>query len=86
MSLRWPADDTVPIGQMLILAPHTLWVAVGWLLSRRAVVGGARAAVRSPAARGRLHTPLLALLERRIADGHPTDSFASLVEVLKRPA
>ncbi|MFC7545252.1 NAD(P)-dependent oxidoreductase [Plantactinospora sp. GCM10030261] len=30
----------------------------------------------------RVHGPLLDLLERRIADGHPTDSFASIVEVL----
>ncbi|GGM43756.1 3-hydroxyisobutyrate dehydrogenase [Micromonospora sonchi] len=30
-----------------------------------------------------VHAPLLALLDRRIADGHPADSFASIVEVLR---
>ena len=35
-----------------------------------------------------VHTPLLRLLEQRIADGHATDSFSSIVELLKarRPA
>jgi 3-hydroxyisobutyrate dehydrogenase-like beta-hydroxyacid dehydrogenase len=31
-----------------------------------------------------VHGPLLALLERRIADGHAGDSFASIVEVLRK--
>ncbi|MFY1686745.1 NAD(P)-dependent oxidoreductase [Plantactinospora sp. WMMB782] len=31
-----------------------------------------------------MHAPLLELLDRRIADGHPADSFASIVEVIRK--
>jgi threonine/homoserine/homoserine lactone efflux protein len=43
-----PTSETVLLGQMLVLATAHVVVAVGWLLCWTAVVGRARAVVRSP--------------------------------------
>lgn len=57
-------------------------------MNHAAVAGLIRASEQRGVDAG-VHGPLLALLERRIAEGHPGDSFASIVEALtpdRRPA